>query len=285
LLHELYSALGFIFWIDYMVDPDRDPPPLITTLTPSPINPKEIWNEHYNIDTENNLAQLEAAAMEYQVQRENGASADKNDELWKKGDNSDDESIYGANNVDESSAKKKTKSSKAKKHSDVQFITSAIANTKAAVRFMTNVKIANKVVTVSGKHFSELSYHEIFVQKTITPADISYFRDRQSTDSILNIIDTEIANAPEYEWYPRTTLTAEQIRAMELRQVDCVNQATEVYEACRRILSRRKEATDREVISRVTNEEQEKELAKAVREIERKKLAQAKGMFIINLIV
>jgi hypothetical protein len=98
-----------------MVDPDRDPPPLITTLTPSPINPKEIWNEHYNIDTENNLAQLEAAAMEYQVQRENGASADKNDELWKKGDNSDDESIYGAN-VDESSAKKKTKSSKAKKH-------------------------------------------------------------------------------------------------------------------------------------------------------------------------
>jgi hypothetical protein len=55
---------------------------------------------------------------------------------------------------------------------------------------------------------------------------------------------------------------------MELRQVDCVNQATEV-------LSRRKEATDREVIGRVTNEEQEKELAKAVREeIERKKLAQ-----------
>jgi hypothetical protein len=143
---------------------------------------------------------------------------------------------------------------------------------------MTNVKIANKVVTVSGKHFSELSYHEIFVQKTITPADISYFRDRQSTDSILNIIDTEIANAPEYEWYPRTTLTAEQIRAMELRQVDCVNQATEV-------LSRRKEATDREVIGRVTNEEQEKELAKVVREIERKKLAQAKGIFIINLTV
>ena len=65
-------------------------------------------------------------------------------------------------------------------------------------------------------------------------------------------------SAPEYEWYPRTTLTAEQIRAMELRQV----------------LSRRKEATDREVIGRVTNEEQEKELAKAVREIERKKLAQ-----------
>ena len=64
MLHELYSALGFIFWIDYMIDPDRDPPPLITTLTPSPINPKEIWNEHYNIDTENNLAmenKLEAA--------------------------------------------------------------------------------------------------------------------------------------------------------------------------------------------------------------------------------
>ena len=162
-----------------MVDPDRDPPPLITTLTPSPINPKEIWNEHYNIDTENNLAQLEAAAMEYQVQRENGASADKNDELWKKGDNSDDESLYGGN-VDGSSAKKKTKSSKAKKHSDVQFITSAIANTKAAVRFMTNVKIANKVVTVSGKHISDLSYHEIFVQKTLTPTDISYFRDRHA---------------------------------------------------------------------------------------------------------
>ena len=231
-----------------MVDPNSDPPPLISTLTPSPINPKKIWNEHYNIDTENNLAQLEEAAMEYQVQKENGASADKNDELWK-GDNSDDESLLGANV--ESSVKKKTKSSKAKKHSDMQFITSAIANTKAAVRFMTNVKIANKVVTVSGKHFSELSYHEIFVQKTLTPADISYFKDRQSTDSILNIIDMEIVKAPEYEWYPRTKLTAEQICAMELRQFDCVNKATEVYEACRRILSRRKEATDKEVVSRV----------------------------------
>jgi hypothetical protein len=264
-----------------MVDPNSDPPPLISTLTPSPINPKKIWNEHYNIDTENNLAQLEEAAMEYQVQRENGASADKNDELWK-GDNSDDESLLGANV--ESSVKKKTKSSKAKKHSDMQFITSAIANTKAAVRFMTNVKIVNKVVTVSGKHFSELSYHEIFVQKTLTPADISYFKDRQSTDGILNIIDMEIVKAPEYEWYPRTTLTAEQIRVMELRQVDCVNKATEVYEACRRILSRRKEATDREVVSRVTNEEQEKELAKAVRDIERKKLQLAKGLFIISFI-
>jgi hypothetical protein len=142
----------------------------------------------------------------------------------------------------------------------MQFITSAIANTKAAVRFMTNVKIAKKVVTVSGKHYSELSYHEIFVQKTITPADISYFKDRQSTDGILNIIDMEIVKAPEYEWYPRTTLTAEQIRAMELRQVDCVNKATEVYE------------------------EQEKELAKAVRDIERKKLQLAKGIFIISFI-
>ena len=264
-----------------MVDLNSDPPPLISTLTPSPINPKEMWNEHYNTDTGNNLAQLEEAAMEYQVQRENGASADKNDELWK-GDNSDDESLLGANV--ESSVKKKTKSSKAKKHNDMQFITSAIANTKAAVRFMTNVKIANKVVTVSGKHFSELSYHEIFVQKTLTPADISYFKDRQSTDSILNIIDMEIVKAPEYEWYPRRTLTAEQIRAMELRQVDCVNKATEVYEACRRILSRRKEATDREVVSRVTNEEQEKELAKAVRDIERKKLQLAKGIFIISFI-
>ena len=142
----------------------------------------------------------------------------------------------------------------------MQFITSAIANTKAAVRFMTNIKIAKKVVTVSGKHYSELSYHEIFVQKTLTPADISYFKDRQSTDGILNIIDMEIVKAPEYEWYPRTTLTAEQIRAIELQQVDCVNKATEVYE------------------------EQEKELAKAVRDIERKRLQLAKGIFIISFI-
>jgi len=263
-----------------MVDPDRDPPPLITTLTPSPINPKDIWNQHYSIETENNLEQLEAAAMEYQVQREDDAAADKNDELWK-GNNSDDDSVDGANN--ELSAKKKKKSSKAKKNSDLQFITSAIANTKAAIRFMTNVKIANKVVTVSTKSFSELSYHQIFVQKTLTPADISYFKDRQSTDSILNIIDTEIAKAPEYEWYPRTSLNAEQIRAMELRQVDIVNQATEVHEACRRILSRRKESTEREVVNRVINDEHEKELARAVREIERKKIAQAKGIFIIKL--
>ena len=54
----------------------------------------------------------------------------------------------------------------------------------------------------------------------------------------------EIVNAPEYEWYPRTTLTAEKIRAMELRQVECVNKATEVYKACRRILSREKKGND-----------------------------------------
>jgi hypothetical protein len=85
-------------------------------------------------------------------------------------------------------------------------------------------------------------------------------------------------------WYPRTTFIAEQIRAMELRQVDCVNKAAEMYGACRRILSRRKEATDREMVSKVTNEEQEKELAKAVRDIERKKLQLAKIMFIISFI-
>ena len=258
-----------------MVDPDKDPPPLITTLTPSPINPKEIWNQHYNIDTENNLAQLEAAAMEYQIQRESDAAVDKNDELWQ-GNNSDDESIFGARAADPS-AKKKTKGSKAKTK-DIQFITSAIANTKAAVRFMTNIKIANKIVTVSERSFSELTYHQIFVQKTLTPADISYFTDRQSTNSILNVIDTEIANAPDYEWYPRTALTTEQIREMELRQVQYVNEATDVHEACRRILSRRKESTEREVISRVINEEREKELAKAVRDNERKRNAQAKGI-------
>ena len=41
---------------------------------------------------------------------------------------------------------------------------------------------------------------------------------------------------------------------------------------------------DREVDSRVTNEEQAKELAKAVRDIERKKLQLAKGIFIISFI-
>jgi len=39
--------IEYFFWLDYRVDPNHPPPPLITLVKPVPINPLTIWNAHF----------------------------------------------------------------------------------------------------------------------------------------------------------------------------------------------------------------------------------------------
>ena len=80
-----------------------------------------------------------------------------------------------------------------------------------------------------------------------------YLAERTTTESILNIIQAEIDKLPEFEWFQRCTLSEEQLHRMELQQVLLVEQ-------CNKVLVHRKETTDRETISRITNEMQRKDL-------------------------
>ena len=140
--------------------------------------------------------------------------------------------------------------------SDIQFIVNAIANTKSAVRYMLDNKISNRVVALSHLSLRELTYEDIYQRKTVAAEDMQYFYDRQTTETILGRIDADISSSPSFEWLPRTVLSAEQLRTMELKQVELTEQSTAAHEVCSRILTRRKESTEREVVTRVTNETQ-----------------------------
>ena len=59
-------------------------------------------------------------------------------------------------------------------------------------------------------------------------------------------------------------MSEEQLHRMELQQVVLVEQATAIREACNKVLVRRKETTDSETITRVTNEMQRREEAKCI---------------------
>ena len=132
----------------------------------------------------------------------------------------------------------------------------AIANTKSAVRYMLDNKISNHVVALSHLSLRELTYEDIYQRKTVAAEDMQYFNDRQTTETILGRIDADISSSPSFEWLPRSVLSAEQLRTMELKQVELTEQSTAAHEVCSRILTRRKESTEREVVTRVTNETQ-----------------------------
>ena len=55
---------GFLILLDYMAN--YPTPPLISTLKPTPINLKDIWNSH-KAENKNHVAELEAAEMRAQA--------------------------------------------------------------------------------------------------------------------------------------------------------------------------------------------------------------------------
>lgn len=259
-MHLLY--VGFLFWIDYMVDPDAPPPALITTVKPVPINPKQIWEADKSPDLERNLIEVETSAIEYLTAREEKV-LDREVDKTLADSESENESIFGefARKVAEKNVQKQKKRSN---KSDVQFVLHAVANIKAAVKFMVDIKIKSNVVSTTSKHLTELAYEKVFTQKTVTTDDMQYYAARTTTESILNNIQKEIDKLPEFEWFQKSTLSEEQLRLMELQQVVLVEQATAIRDACNKVLVRRRESTDRETISRLTNEMQRREEAKAI---------------------
>ena len=254
--------IGFLFWIDYMVDPDAPPPALITTVKPVPINPKQIWEADKSPDLERNLIEVETSAIEYLTAREEKVQDREVDKALEDSD-SENESIFGefARKIAEKKVKKQKKRST---KSDVQFVMHAVANIKAAVKFMVDIKIKSNVVSSTSKRLTELTYEKVFTHKTVTTDDMQYYAARTTTESILNNIQIEIDKLPEFEWFQKSTLSEEQLRLMELQQVVLVEQATAIRDACNKVLVRRRESTDRETISRLTNEMQRREEAKAI---------------------
>jgi len=251
-----------------MVKPELPPPPLITMVKPVPINPRLIWEQFKSPEIEQNLIEVETSALEYLTVREEKQQGPEKEKTNADSD-SDEESIFGeiAKRAAEQAAsvgRKKRKKSNNLSKSDGQFIMQAVANIKAAVRFMRDVKIKSNVVNTTSKSLVELPYEKVFTQKTVTIDDMNYFAARESTESILNIVQVEIDKQSEFEWFSKATLSEEQLRIMELQQVLLVQQAAEIREACNKVLVRRKESTERETITRVTNEKQRKEEAKAI---------------------
>ena len=53
-----------------MVNPEVTPPPLITTVKPLPINPKQLLEQGKSPDLERNLLEVETSAIEYLTARE-----------------------------------------------------------------------------------------------------------------------------------------------------------------------------------------------------------------------
>ena len=253
-----------------MVKPDLPPPPLITMVKPVPINPKQIWDQYKSPDLEQNLLEVETSAIEYLTAREENHVEHDNGIAIVELD-SDDESIFGeiarktaeVGSANVEKLKKKSTNKRVQK-TDLEFVLHAVANIKAAVKFMQEVKIKSNVVNLTSRGFSELSYEKVFSQKTVTADDLKYFADRATTESILNVIQTEIDKLPEFEWFQKSTLSEEQLRIMELQQVLLVEQAAAIREACNKVLMRRRESTENETITRITNEMQRKEEAKAL---------------------
>ena len=77
-----------------MVNPDAQPPALITTVKPVPINPKEIWEAEKSPDLERNLVEVETSAMEYLTAREEKEQVREVDKALMDSD-SENESIFG----------------------------------------------------------------------------------------------------------------------------------------------------------------------------------------------
>ena len=235
-------------------------------MKPLPINPKQLWEQDKSPDLERNLLEVETSAMEYVTAREEKqhAQEEKNDVPLA---DSESESIFGeiARKVAEhTTEKKKKKSANRRPKSDIQFVMHAVANIKAATKFMLDVKIKSNVVSTSSRHLSDLSYEKVFIHKTVTADDMRYLAARTTTESILNIIQAEIDKLPEFEWFQKSTLSEEQLQRMELQQVILVEQAAAIREACNKVLVRRKESTDRETITRITNELQRSKEAKVI---------------------
>ena len=119
-------------------------------------------------------------------------------------------------------------------------------------------KLAQSVVLKSNLEHDQMSYSDNFSRRIVTPADLKYYQDRQTLDSMLGLINEDILAAPPFEWLPKFILSKEQIDALDRKMVVAADQATLCREICESMLKRKKESVNREVVERVTNVAQDR---------------------------
>ena len=238
-------------------------PPLISTLKPTPINLKDIWNSH-KAENKNHVVELEAAEMRAQALANDLADMELHDDNNNNVANSKvhadepdpeelliemQETLKGMKLPAEE--KKKAKIAAKRKQqlkSDVQFIISGVANMKAAAKYMLEHKLEKGLV-----HLVEQNFHQLgplaFRKKIVTREDVEYYNIRLDIDSILNELDNEIKNAPVFEWVPKTVLSERQLEENKERMAEKEQEYLKYSKLYMEVLSRPKEnAKGEEVI-------------------------------------
>ena len=252
---------GFLILLDYMAN--YPTPPLISTLKPTPINLKDIWNSH-KAENKNHVAELEAAEMRAQALANDLADL----ELYDDNNNNVANSKVHADEQDEAEIliemqevlkgmklpadeQRKAKiAAKQKKQlrSDVQFIISGVANMKAAAKYMLEHKLQKGLVHLVEQNFKQLGL-QAFRKKIVTHEDVEYYNIRLDIDSILNELDNEIKKAPVFEWVPKTVLSERQLEENKERMAEKEQEYLKYSKMYMEVLSRPKEnAKGEEVI-------------------------------------
>ena len=287
LLTTSSTERGFIFWIDYLVDPEKEAP-MISIVQPLPINPLTIWRNNISEALLSKQAELEKSATEAAELYENeeddgpvavanptGCSAPKDVESSED----DDDVMFGemvarkaqkkvldqaAQAAQAIKKKKKEDENKKKNKTDMLFIMHAVANMKAAGSQMRKKLSHDSIVSRTHLNYSEMTYREIFQLKQLTPADMDYIDARSSAEGILSSIDAEIATLPPFQWFPQDSLSPKARAALNKRMTDAVDDAVHVRAICERMCQRTKERSEGELIGRITNETEEAKARKAL---------------------
>lgn len=286
---------GFLILLDYTAT--FPTPPLISTLKPTPINLKDIWNSH-KAENKNHVAELEAAEMRAQLLANDLADLELQDDNNNNVANSKvhaDEPDQGEQLIEmqetlkgmklPAEEQRKAKIAAKKKNqlkSDVQFIISGVANMKAAAKYMLEHKLQKGLVNLVEQNFQQLG-PLAFRKKIVTHEDVEYYKIRLDIDSILNELDNEIKKAPVFEWVPKTVLSERQLEENKERMAQKEQEYMKYSKLYMEILSRPKEnAKGEEVIGgKITmvdiKAREKKEQLKANKEtITKPKLSRAK---------
>ena len=238
-------------------------PPLISTLKPTPINLKDIWNSH-KAENKNHVVELEAAEMRAQALANDLADMELHDDNNNNVANSKvhadepdpeevliemQETLRGMKLPAEEKRKAKIAAKRKQQlKSDVQFIISGVANMKAAAKYMVDHKLEKGLVHLVEQNFQQLG-PLAFRKKIVTHEDVEYYNIRLDIDSILNELDNEIKNAPVFEWVPKTVLSERQLEENKERMAEKEQEYMKYSKLYMEVLSRPKEnAKGEEVI-------------------------------------
>lgn len=253
------NTKGFIFWIDYTINPEL-PPPVISTIAPEVINPKDIWMNHKHENTMQTLLEErektidELVAVDEAADQEEAGVEKLVDQLTHIAIESEDEAdIYGeivatkaqkANFNAAHEAKKKEHNKRAKeakvKRSEIIIIVNALANIRSAAKHMMS-KVNQGLIKCTDFTLDRLSYDNIYDRKILSASCLAYVKSKLEVASILQKIDDEIKAEPAFEWLPRDALTPDQIACMDDLALRAADEAESISAVAKIFCVRKKE--------------------------------------------